>query len=98
MVTGNRGNSKFSVLCSNRSRAVNGLWWNADTTDLRSVAGVPACGFKSRLADKITIRDGIYTCHLEEVMPERDWECESPRIDKISSGDGTGRHTRFRLS
>ena len=30
----------------------------------------------------IAIRDGMYTCHLERVMPERDWECESLRIDK----------------
>lgn len=77
----NRGDSKSPVPCSNRGRAVNGLWWNADTTDLRSVAGVPACGFESLQAD-ITVCDGMYTCGLERSVPERDWECESPRTDK----------------
>jgi hypothetical protein len=24
----------------------------------------------------------MYTCGLERSVPERDWECESPRTDK----------------
>ena len=66
-----------------------------DTTDLRSVAGVPACGFESLQAD-ITVCDGMYTCGLEKSVPERDWECESPRTDNNPMW-GNRRPARLRI-
>ena len=51
---------------------------------LNPVAEISAdWGFESLQTDNITVCDGMYTCGLERSVPERDWECESPHIDKI---------------